>query len=560
MRKNTGDKLFDYLDSTLSYLYEIVNVDVEDNEIKNCIVDTQDTLELIYNQSFFDPITKDIRNWLLTGSIHCASYNISLGISDIISLIPSAVDAAKEVIPIIIGEDEYNRDILDNLVYKFIESYKNGLIPGIGSDYAGNISIENRAIFGMCTTIFNFINTIVLDNHLLLNNHSGRNTFCLSDIFEKDNPILIITHNDNDGFFCAGVLWSFMKNRDIKNLRVHTTGYRIDFDKIKELLKDVDEVWVTDLNLSIDTLDELVSLKRSARWYYVDHHTRNFKNTKDEYKFLSELNTLFYGYSYRATEPSSEYNESACLLLYRSIISTTVDVDPLYTNMLEYVSAWDTRCFAELDKDTVFNVTYGMKLTNFDPSYYTGLHAMYDLLKFDNDEYIDYTICKFKDTGKTLLKYKNIQNEMWTKICGFEFTIVDDSGREYSGFAYNYIGDSYCFPDNIMDKYDICATFYIMYADKFGVPRFKVTLYSNKSTVRCGSICNQIDSKGGGHPGAGGFMYSGFPFTSETQPDGSSKLFIRTLKQRSEVDTCEVGEPAKNDGGLQTGVDKKGDE
>lgn len=560
MKKNTSDKLFDYLNSTLSYLYNIesAGADIEDNKIANCAADMQNTLELIYNQSFFDPITKDIRDWLLTDT-HCDSDDIGIGISDSIRLIPLIIDAAKEVIPIVIGDAEYNKDILDNLIYRFIKSYKNGLIPGIGSDYAGNISIKYRVIFGMCVVIFNFINAVILDNHLLLSNDNGCNTFSLSDVFEKDDPILIITHNDNDGYFCAGVLLAFAKKRDIRDFRVHTTGYKIDFDKIKELLENVTEVWVTDLNLSIDTLDKLVSLKRSIKWYYVDHHTRNFKNTEDEYKFLNELNKLFYGYSYRATEPNNEYNESACLLLYRSIISS-VSVDPLNDSILEYVSAWDTRCFAKLDKDRVFNVTYGMKLNDFNPNTHLGLNVLHSLLKLDNYKFIYNAISKFEDIGKTLLKYKNIQNEMWTKICGFEFTIVDDSGREYSGFAYNYIGDSYCFPDNIMDKYDICATFYIMYADKFGVPRFKVTLYSNKSTVRCGSICNQIDSKGGGHPGAGGFMYSGFPFTSETQPDGSSKLFIRTLKQRSEVDTCEVGEPAKNDGGLQTGVDKKGDE
>lgn len=558
MKKNTSDKLFDYLNSTLSYLYNIGSVDIEDNKIANCTADMQNTLELIYNQSFFDPITKDIRDWLLTGT-HCDSDDIGIGISDSIRLIPLIIDAAKEVIPIVIGDAEYNKDILDNLIYRFIKSYKNGLIPGIGSDYAGNISIKYRVIFGMCVVIFNFINAVILDNHLLLSNDNGCNTFSLSDVFEKDDPILIITHNDNDGYFCAGVLLAFAKKRDIRDFRVHTTGYKIDFDKIKELLENVTEVWVTDLNLSIDTLDKLVSLKRSIKWYYVDHHTRNFKNTEDEYKFLNELNKLFYGYSYRATEPNNEYNESACLLLYRTIISS-VSVDPLDDSILEYVSAWDTRCFAKLDKDRVFNVTYGMKLNDFNPNTHLGLNVSHSLLKLDNYKFIHNAISKFEDIGKTLLKYKKIQNEMWTKICGFEFTIVDDSGREYSGFAYNYIGDSYCFPDNIMDKYDICATFYIMYADKFGVPRFKVTLYSNKSTVRCGSICNQIDSKGGGHPGAGGFMYLGFPFTSETQPDGSSKLFIRTLKQRSEVDTCEVGEPAKNDGGLQTGVDKKGDE
>lgn len=558
MKKNTSDKLFDYLNSTLSYLYNIANIDIENNKIEICIADMQNTLELIYNQSFFDPITKDIRDWLLTDT-HCDSDDIGIGISDSIRLIPPIIDAAKEVIPIVISDAEYNKDILDNLIYRFIKSYKNGLIPGIGSDYAGNISIKYRVIFGMCVVIFNFINAVILDNHLLLSNDNGCNAFSLSDVFEKDDPILIITHNDNDGYFCAGVLWAFTKKRDMRDFRVHTTGYKIDFDKIKELLENVTEVWVTDLNLSIDTLDKLVSLKRSIKWYYVDHHTRNFKNTEDEYKFLNELNKLFYGYSYRATEPNNEYNESACLLLYRSIISS-VNVDPLDDSILEYVSAWDTRCFAELDKDRVFNVTYGMKLNDFNPNVHLGLDASHYLLKLDNYKSTRNVISMFKDTGKILLKYKDIQNEMWTKICGFEFTIVDDNGREYSGFAYNYIGDSYCFPDNIMDKYDICATFYIMYADKFGVPRFKVTLYSNKSTVRCGSICNQIDSKGGGHPGAGGFMYSDFPFTSEIQPDGSSKLFIRTLKQRSEVDTCEVGEPAKNDEGLQTGVDKKGDE
>ena len=351
------------------------------------------------------------------------------------------------------------------------------------------------------------------------------------------SAILNITHTDHDGYFCSGILSSIIESADRiaykPELKVITSSYNINYEKIEKVLTDnddIEEVWITDLNLDLVTLKKLVAIKPYIRWYYVDHHNRRLVGD-EYYSLIREFQKLFSSFVYIPSGVNGHTKSAAALML--DIVNRVSDC---YINkrIVDYVSAWDTRTFtSDITKNNTFNMHYGLNAMCLNPTECFGLFNLRALLNISEDNEKD--IDEIKDIGEHILKFKDVANEIYTLAYGFEFTLIDDDGKQYSGFAYNYIGDSYCFPDNIMNKYDICATFCVTGVSKAAQPqpRYKFTLYSNKDYVNCGRLCYQIN-KGGGHAGAAGFMaIDGLPF--ENVNDGENiTLYLRTMKQREE--------------------------
>lgn len=523
----TGDNLIDYLNSSITFL-EVY--DLDDEDLRPFIIELKEMRtyvnEIVYNNSLANVVAKSLTNYLAN-----SNNGDEITVDNFISF-RIEVEAISNIVNQLYNW-ETNNDAIKSLIglYHRTKEYT--------KTANGSVSIADIGYlvkYGVFNVVYKHVLAAMEYNEAHVDEDGGLDGFkssYLNSSLISARRIVNITHTDNDGYFCAGLLSMAAKKKSGVPIKVYTTGYKVNMDEIKELVNDADEVWITDLNLDINTLVDIVNLKDDIHWYYVDHHNRNFKDSRDEVGFINELNKTFDGFIYEPTLPYNEVNRSACLILH-GILNDFVDID-IQSDVIEYISAWDVRCFATLSKDDVFQFTYGINTVKFDPTTEDGLNKIVSIIECTDD-----IINEYKWIGESILIYKDKSNELGLKVCGFEFGIVDDNGREYSCIGYNYFGDSYCFSDKTMNKYDICATFCITSVGKYGEMNRKFTLYSNKEDINCGEICKQINN-GGGHYGAAGFLTSDNLFTNDIGTiKGESLLpankpYLTTLKQRESL-------------------------
>lgn len=324
--------------------------------------------------------------------------------------------------------------------------------------------------------------------------------------------VLIIHHNDNDGYASAGIVAYYLSKTDFGDGELLNIDYlEADYvQPLEELIKscgynieDYDFIYLLDYSISTDENAKFViDVNNSSnldKVTWIDHHKSSI-DTIQKYPELEKLKglrlvgvsatllcwVLYFGrytlsdfLKNKIGELSDTYH-SLPLQEVDEIINTTHI--PKCIAAIHYYDIWDHR-----NPDTA-NFKLGYNLT--DPE---------SIWKVISSDYLDYSIYNGAvEDGRVISKYIAEQNDEYCKRAGFNMSI-SFNGRDYSVFALNTDRcTSLTFGDN-MDKYDICMPFW--YNGKKHI--WSHSLYSNKDDVDCSAIAKALG--GGGHKSAAGF-------------------------------------------------------
>ena len=321
------------------------------------------------------------------------------------------------------------------------------------------------------------------------------------------SKILIIHHNDHDGYVAAGIMgfYLYKNNKGSLSIKYLEADYIQPLDKlIEDNTYDVysyDKIFLLDYSISTDENAKFIlDLQEKSEVIWIDHHKSSIDTIQKYTRLLSipgyrvigmsgallawvynNMGFLPLKYCTKLEENSNTYN-----------IISVGDIDeiikythtPITITAVHYYDIWDHRN----PETELFHLGYNIENPN-------------DIFAVITAAYADLSIYKDAvNSGKVIKEYVDAQNKEYCESSGFEISIYDKyTDRTYSVFALNTDRcTSLTFGDN-MDKYDICMPFY--YNGKKHA--WSHSLYTNKADVDCSYIAKALG--GGGHQKAAGF-------------------------------------------------------
>ena len=277
------------------------------------------------------------------------------------------------------------------------------------------------------------------------------------------SKIVIIHHNDNDGYFSAAVVGQYHKSiKPFSSVEFVAWNYGAPIPTVSE---DTDFVYLVDLSFPLAAMEELKSVF-GDRFIWIDHH----KSAINELEHL-ELPGL------------RNANTAACELCWEYLYGDTPK--PL---LLEYVGAYDIWNKTKFAWDDVLAVKYWVEAAiKNNPKNIKFDVNIEDAIKIGN--YIrDYIDIKNKEACDTMMFEASIQ--------GFNTICLNTNYRSSETFKSRF---SY-------DNFDIMLIFF------HNGKSANFSIYSTKPNVDCSVIAKSLG--GGGHKGAAGFILDNTSFTN----------------------------------------------
>lgn len=353
----------------------------------------------------------------------------------------------------------------------------------------------------------------------------------------------ICYHTDEDGVAAASVIYEYLKRINKPNKKkIRYFFYKIDYTvDLKTIISaDIpagDEIYFVDYSFSnIDNLHYILKLcDMGIMVTWIDHHktSQNIVYGVDYLDLYLENRPNFEYYistSNCAAYLCYEYAYSKLRCKYTMFRPKYI---PLY---IRYVNSWD---IWKHDMPNTEEFILGMNSIKHTPR--NTLSSMFkynsniiDKLFSDDQEDIDmielYMQVFINDAiykGKIIKAYKDITNESLCNDYGFEFDIIDGSGKDtkyYHCFALNKRGNSKMFGNKII-QYDIVVPF------QFNGDKYVYSLFTSSENVDCEELAKKLGSMdklgGGGHTKAAGFQTYSQILKSNCTIHINNKLIIK---------------------------------
>ena len=324
--------------------------------------------------------------------------------------------------------------------------------------------------------------------------------------------ILIIHHDDNDGYMSAAILTKYEMMRGnsvyamyanyaqpLKNIWDATLSYTVSH---------VDKLYLLDYSIStkenIEFIEYLIdTLKIDITW--IDHHKssidsviQNPKLDVDGYRVIGvSASLLCWIYTYDKNPISKQYDFTGFLDHIKQNNNTYDELDKFKINIF-------INC-EPIPKAILLIDRYDIWANNDDSIYfhYGFLYdTIEDLIPYTEFEKCDSQVNEYIKKGKIIKHVQDLENEENVKRNSFEVDIVvynNDKGVLYKALALNTNRfTSLTFGEKI-DDYDICMPF--CYNGKNN--KWIVSMYTNKDNIDCSVLCKYFG--GGGHKQAAGF-------------------------------------------------------
>lgn len=336
------------------------------------------------------------------------------------------------------------------------------------------------------------------------------------------SSILILHHDDRDGFMSAAVICKKLKEQrpilfqDESSIITQQINYEEPlsdiFEKCLNKLKqergiqeDFETIYLVDYSIyKEENVKALIWLKENYNLIWIDHHESSLKK-EIEVPVLKEIKGiriigisgaglcwLYYNKSaYNVIETINKFNHKLNPVIEKK------DALELLENINTPLFVLYTHRYDIFDlNDDVLNFNYGFNELN--------VKHMVELISIRNNSYISKTSEKQEleyciRKGKYISSYLNIENEKIVKENGVEFYYIDEDNNKYKCLTLNHsIFTSLVYGDKIND-YDFVFT----YVKKRNL--YRCSLYaSSNNDVNVSKIANRYG--GGGHQKAAGFV------------------------------------------------------
>lgn len=245
--------------------------------------------------------------------------------------------------------------------------------------------------------------------------------------------------------------------------------YGTNIDWFSKISKD-EKVIIVDYSIEPEDMKRLLNKTKDVTW--IDHHITSIDKYKD---FESEI-------------PGLRYNGIAgCMLTYCYYFEMNSGKDEFNTNMTSK-APWMTKYIADRD---VWAYEFGDNTTFFN----LGLDAIENLdptSKIWNDLLSTKNVSSLIENGRIIQKYKTALGNRAVDQYAFEYEI-----EGVKALCLNNVFGGSEWMGEAINKYDMICVFHM---NKDGL--FEYSLYSEK--IDTSKISKKY--KGGGHPGASGFV------------------------------------------------------
>lgn len=317
---------------------------------------------------------------------------------------------------------------------------------------------------------------------------------------EKKPKILIIHHNDRDGYASAAIVYNAIAN-DHANIELSEQNYTKSCNDILNVSDayTYEKIYIVDYSISTDEdATWLININKNTNVCWIDHHESSIDMEKKYPEILNISGIRLNGLSAAALcwYWSHVDHDLTKLLSLKRRNDSIIDPDSARSflvknhcpNIILYTHRYD---IFDHSNDDMYPIYFN----------YGDRHNLKWWIEIINHSasYTDIIVDKEIEAGK--IEYdKSIQyNLKYCDTYGFE-TSLSAAGKTYSVFAINKAtGNSLLFGD-IIDKYDIVSVFQYIGPDKC----FRYSIYSSKnSDINVSKIAKEFG--GGGHPHAAGF-------------------------------------------------------
>ena len=136
--------------------------------------------------------------------------------------------------------------------------------------------------------------------------------------------------------------------------------------------------------------------------------------------------------------------------------------------------------------------------TSDNDEFVNNVERYLDTLKLKSDSPLGLALSK----GDIMLSYDLKTKRTQWYSGGFEGYLTDGTNT-YRAAILNIRSNSDCFPDEIIDEYDL-VSIYAFNGGETSVGKFKYSFYTNKDNVDCNAIAQYYSPSGGGHASAAG--------------------------------------------------------
>lgn len=320
---------------------------------------------------------------------------------------------------------------------------------------------------------------------------------------DECNTIHIFHHYDNDGIVAAGVVVKRYLYFD--NFKFYSIKYENVFDTTD--IKPNDIVFIVDFNIGekqLESLYEIIDIVGIDKVVWIDHHKSTIEEEHPELKDIFGYRYIGYSgamltYFYLIKISLSEY-QKICIELGKDFDDIPKNLDELFvlyyskcSKFLKLIDDYD--CWKKLnngDQD-IFKLGFEAKYKNI-TKYSDWLNFICDEIEIEQYVWEPFYRSIYKH-GKVIQtvnteKYKNAVNNL-----SFEYDI-----KGYKALVLNFSErNSIVFGDKIND-YDICCVY------NYNGKVYTYSLYTAKPDIDVSIIAKSLDSNGGGHKGAAGFI------------------------------------------------------